>query len=131
PCDKCGGPGETRYRCLSCLETGSDPDCPACAGRVEFVDVCPTCEGGGQINRTARRGVSAFPTLQGLYRYLVERGADLSGDVIVELEGELSDDRDLDADQGALLVIPTTVGAVHVIDPEILSSISRRLAESG
>src|SRR4051794_17728898 len=60
PCDKCGGAGATRFRCLSCLEDGRDPACPACGGRVEFVDVCPACEGDGIIDRTERDGVSVF-----------------------------------------------------------------------
>jgi hypothetical protein len=93
--------------------------------------VCPTCEGDGRITRTARRGVSAFPTIEGLYRYLVENDADLSGDVIVEIEGVLADDCDLDADQGAVLVLPRAVGEVRDIDPEIIASVARRISESG
>jgi hypothetical protein len=61
--------------------------------------------------------VSAFPTLAGLYRYLAEREVDLEGSVVVELEAELSDDRDLDADAGALLVVPTRIVARHEVEP--------------
>jgi hypothetical protein len=53
-----------------------------------------------------RAGISSFPTLQGLRRYLAERDEDPSGEVILELEGDLSSDRDLDADEGAILVFP-------------------------
>jgi hypothetical protein len=56
-----------------------------------------------------RAGVSAFPTVPGLQRYLREREADLSDDVFVELEGTLSSDRDLDADAGAILVFPRRI----------------------
>jgi len=115
-CDKCDGSGRTTYMCRSCIEPGQH-DCPACAGRVRFEDVCPACEGSGVINRTTRRGVSAFPTLAGLYRYLAEREVDLEGSVVVELEAELSDDRDLDADAGALLVVPTRIVARHEVEP--------------
>jgi hypothetical protein len=114
-CEKCAGSGTTRYRCASCLERGADSGCPACAGRVEFTDVCPSCEGDGVIDRTVRRGVSVFPTAEGLYRYLAERDAD-GDDCIVELEGELTGDRDLDADAGALLIRPTGIVATHPFD---------------
>jgi hypothetical protein len=72
PCEKCEGRGTVLHRCLSCLERAADPTCPACAGRVEFRDVCPSCEGDGTIDRTRRRGVSVFPAIDGLYRYIAE-----------------------------------------------------------
>jgi hypothetical protein len=56
-----------------------------------------------------RRGISAFPTAEGLSRYLAERDEDLSGDVFLELEGEPSPDRDLDADEGAILIFPERI----------------------
>ena len=126
PCDKCRGAGRVEHRCLSCLETGSDPECAACGGRVEWVDVCPACEGDGEITRVERRGVSTFPSLGGLYRYLAERDADLSGSVFLELEGELSGDRDLDADDGAVLVLPTRIGAVLEVDEGRLAELTGR-----
>src|SRR4051812_28101478 len=122
PCDKCGQSDRCRYRCLSCLEEGPRADCPACGGRVEFEDVCPTCEGSGEITRTKRSGVSAFPTLAGLYRYLAERGVDLGDGVILELEGSLSEDRDLDADSGAVLIHPTAILARHKVDRDRLAT---------
>jgi hypothetical protein len=119
PCDKCQGEGTTCYRCRSCLERGADADCPACGGKVEFVDVCPACEGTGQIDRTTRDGVSVFPSLAGLRRYLEERDADVTGYEAVVLEGELTGDRDLDADAGALLIKPTRVlGACPLQEPD-------------
>lgn len=59
--------------------------------------------------------MSVFPAVEGLYRYIAERDAALP-DCIVELEGELTGDRDLDADTGALLVRPTSVVALHPFD---------------
>jgi hypothetical protein len=109
PCEKCGGEGRTRYRCRSCLERGADDDCPACGGRVEFVDVCPACEGSGRVDRTTREGMSVFPSIEGLLRYLEERELDTVGFEAVMLEGELTGDRDLDADAGAVLIRPTRV----------------------
>ena len=75
------------------------------------MDTCPSCEGDGQITRVERAGVSSFPTAVGLRRYLRERDVRLSGDVFLEMEGELSEDRDLDADEGAILVCPRRIVA--------------------
>jgi hypothetical protein len=112
-CEKCSGEGRVEHRCLSCLELGQpDPGCVACGGRLEWVDTCPSCEGDGLITRIERAGVSSFPTAAGLRRYLRERDADLSGDVIIEMRGELSEDRDLDADEGAILVFPKRIVGV-------------------
>jgi hypothetical protein len=126
-CDKCGGEGQAHYRCLSCVETGSDPDCPACQGRVEFHARCPACLGTGEITDTKRNGVSVFPTLAGLYRYLVERDFDFDDQVIVELEGDLSDEPDLDADEGSLLVHPTEIITRHAVDFERVEDLKQRL----
>jgi hypothetical protein len=110
PCEKCSGDGHVNHRCLSCIEAGQpDPNCVACGGRVEWLGTCPSCEGTGTITRVTRAGISSFPTVAGLRRYLRERDADLSGDVLVEMEGTLSADRDLDADEGAILVFPRRI----------------------
>ncbi len=127
-CDKCGGEGQVRFECLSCIEEGSRAECPACRGRVEFLERCPACAGSGEITDTVRSGVSVFPTLGGLYRYFAEREQDLEGSVIVELEGKLSDERDLDADRGALLVHPTEIVTTIGADHERLADLRRRLA---
>ena len=113
PCDKCRGRGTTGYRCRSCQSDGRQPDCPACEGCVEFEDVCPACEGDGEITRVQRRGISSFPRLAGLRSYMEAREVDLDGYVAVELEAELSGDRDLDADEGAILVIPGQILGRH------------------
>jgi RecJ-like exonuclease len=100
------------------MEAGQpDPNCVACGGRVEWVGTCPACEGTGTISRVKRAGVSSFPTAAGLYRYLHERETDLSGDVFVEMEGTLSTDRDLDADEGAILVFPKRIVARRPASP--------------
>ena len=130
PCDKCRGSGPIPFRCLSCIEEGSRADCPACGGRVEWVDVCPTCGGTGDVIGLRRRGVSVFPTLGGLYRYLVERDFDFSDSVIVELEGELGDEPDLDAESGALLLLPTEVVTRHPVDHERVDDLRQRLGRT-
>jgi hypothetical protein len=127
PCDKCEGEHSVRFRCLSCVEEGARPDCPACSGRVEFTDRCPTCRGTGEIDDTRRQGVSVFPTLGGLYRYLVAHNFDFSDAVVVELHGELSSEPDLDADEGALLVHPTEIVTQHAVDSERVEAVRKRI----
>jgi hypothetical protein len=127
-CDKCGGEGTVRYECKSCLERGAEEDCPACEGRVHFAGVCPACEGTGTIDRTRRRGISVFPALPGLYRYLAERDhAKVDDRVVVELEGDLSEDPDLDADAGALLLHPSRVVAVEPLRRDLVDELRARL----
>lgn len=126
-CDKCEGEGTVRYECKSCLVEGADPECPACEGRVHFAGTCPACEGTGKIDRTRRRGIAVFPTLGGLYRYLAERDADV-GRMVVELEGEQSDDIDLDADCGVLLVHPAQIVSVRPLESELIAEIKEGLS---
>jgi hypothetical protein len=130
PCDKCEGGGAAPYGCFSCMEAGADPDCPACQGRVRFEQTCPACDGTGEIHRTRRHGVAVFPSREGLYRYLAWKSdAGTEGRVVVELTGELSEDFDLDADHGALLVFPDRVVSVERLDPEVVAAIRDRIGE--
>lgn len=109
-CDKCGGSGETEHECESCKAGGRDPDCPSCKGELRYMDTCPACEGSGEIDDSARDGVSVFPDEDGLYRYMLKRDADLDDRCqLVKLEGEQAEDEDFDADEGALLIRPTRV----------------------
>jgi len=121
PCDKCEGSGTTLYECRSCLEVGAIAGCPVCEGRVRFEATCPVCGGDGKITHTRRHGIAVFPAREGLYRYLAEKGAAVEGKVVVELEGTISDERDLDADAGALLVCPERIVAVFPLEAHLLN----------
>lgn len=125
-CEKCGGEGVAPYECRSCLEVGAASACPACQGRVRFSETCPTCLGSGEITDTRRRGIAVFPTREGLYRYMAERDADVEGSVVVELEGELGEERDFDADSGALLICPRRIVAAQPVDVELVAAIRDR-----
>lgn len=129
-CDKCGGAGTAVYECFSCMEDGSDRDCPVCQGRVRFEQTCPACQGSGEINQTRRHGIAVFPSRAGLYRYLAEKGAEVEDSVVVELEGPVSDDLDLDADEGALLIHPRRVVGVEPLDAEVVRSIRARIGDA-
>jgi DnaJ-class molecular chaperone len=114
-CNKCGGSGRTTFRCASCTKQ-ADPRCEICHGDVEFDGDCPACRGTGEITEGERRGVSVFRAADGLYRYVLRRDADMAGSLVVELEGNESDDPDFDADEGALLVFPTRIVRATPLD---------------
>lgn len=126
PCDKCGGDGETMHECCSCLLSGASDACPVCAGAVRWEAGCPVCRGSGRIDGAPRHGVSVFPTLEGLYRYMIVKHADLDDCVTLELDAIRADDLDFDADQGALLVIPTAILACHPVDRALVERVQRR-----
>jgi hypothetical protein len=130
PCDKCEGGGVALYVCRSCAEAGAESGCPACGGRVRFEETCPACGGEGFIDHTVRRGIAVFPRRQGLYRYLAERDDEPDGKMVVGVEGEISEERDLDADAGALLVLPRRVVEIEPLDVELVDAIRERLGEA-
>ena len=115
-CDKCGGRGQTKHECESCKHAGARSDCPACGGEVSFWGECPACQGSGRIDDSQRDGISVFPDEDGLYRYMLGRDGDLSEGKLVVLEGEPSGDQDFDADEGAVLIRPTSI--VDVREPD-------------
>jgi hypothetical protein len=49
---------------------------------------------------------------------MIERDADFEDCVLVVLEGEESPDEDFDADEGALLVLPTRIVDTRQVDKE-------------
>ena len=108
-CDKCDGSGEVKMECDSCKADGADSSCPHCGGQVSYQDECPTCQGSGEIDDSTREGISVFPDEEGLYRYMLKRDTDFADCKLVVLEGELSEDEDFDADEGALLIKPARV----------------------
>jgi hypothetical protein len=130
PCDKCGGAGRVTFQCASCMKH-ADPRCESCHGEVEFEGECPTCKGTGEVSDTERRGVSVFPDADGLYRYMLRRDSAMEDSILVELEGEESDDVDFDADEGALLVVPTRIVQTCDVDREQIERVAGKLEAGG
>ena len=95
------------------MTAGADPDCAACHGRVRWRATCPVCRGTGEIDPALRRGISVFPRAEGLLEYMRRRDTEIDGELLVELEGVRSDDEDFDADEGAVLIVPTRVVSVN------------------
>jgi hypothetical protein len=93
---------------------------------VSWEDDCPVCRGSGKVDGKPRHGVSVFPTLEGLYRYMLANDADLEECVIVELDAGPAEDVDFDADQGAMLVIPTEILECEGVDDELAEAVRSR-----
>jgi hypothetical protein len=106
--------------------TARDESCPVCSGRVRWEDVCPVCRGDGTIDGKPRHGVSAFPTVEGLYHYMLANDADLAECVIVEMDAQPAGDVDFDADQGAMLVIPHEIKRCVEVDRARFEQIARQ-----
>jgi hypothetical protein len=127
-CEKCEGSGRTRFECWSCLLTAANERCPVCAGAVRWENECPVCRGSGEIDGQPRHGVSVFPTVEGLYHYMLDSGADLDDCVVLELDAKPSGDVDFDADQGAMLVIPREILSCEPVDPTLARDVRSRAA---
>lgn len=88
-----------------------------------------SCDWGGSGD--PRRGVSVCGTEDMLARYFAahaDAGFDpefLATLVLVEVEGDLSDEDDQDADQGAYVVIPTRVVSVGPVPADMVTTICR------
>lgn len=125
--------------------TYTERPCPECNGEGRFWHygeevTCKACGGEGWVE-DVRHGVSACLTLDDLKAYFLSRGADLEGTVLIEMEAEMAEDEDFDADAGAVLVIPYEIVRVtpieetglfrflgHSLD-EILEDIEARFAD--
>lgn len=74
-----------------------------------------------------RKGVSVCESREELATYLAGAGSGIpygsGGWVIVELEGEISDDEPVDAAYGEVLIYPTKVASVTPLDEEFFELI--------
>lgn len=98
--------GEAWLRCNDCDGMGTDRDGYTCG----------VCRGEGRVE-DVRRGVSVCRSIEDLTSYFADRGANLDGDHVVELEGDESEDEDYDAGSAGdpILVHPTRIVAIHPI----------------
>lgn len=111
----------------SCVWAGTKmTECPDCDGRGEVDgERCARCRGTGEIE-DIRRGVSCCATVEDLAAYFAGRSATIvAGMVMVEIDGELSDDEDHDAgdDGDPVLVIPSRIVAVTPVPEAVLAAI--------
>lgn len=84
---------------------------------------------------TTRNGVSVCESRDALAAYLATRGEGIefgcAGWVLVELRGEISADQPLDADAGELLIYPTEIVKVALIDDELFEKIGNAYEQLG
>jgi hypothetical protein len=104
-CEECGGSGSIIDRSYRCPETGD-------YGEMS----CKACDGQGWVE-DLRRGVSVCDSIETLAAYLSERDyGSAEGQVVIELEGDISDDEDHDSTGQVgdpLLVHPTRIVSVR------------------
>lgn len=67
-----------------------------------------------------------YPRLEGLYHYMLAREAELDDCLVVELEAKRAPDIDFDADEGALLALPTTIHACAAPDSALMDRVRER-----
>jgi hypothetical protein len=93
---------------------------------VHWWDTCPVCRGSGIVDGERRRGVSVYPRLEGLYHYMLANEAELGDCVVVELEAKHAPDVDFDADEGALLAMPSAIRACAAPDSDLMDRVRDR-----
>jgi hypothetical protein len=103
--------GEAYKRCTACNGEGIHWVSADDFSDDMTTEPCAACDGEGQVE-DVRRGVSCCRSIDDLRSYFADRGADLTGDQLITLDGELSDDDDYDADDGAVLVLPSRIVSV-------------------
>ena len=79
---------------------------------------CPHCDGDGMEAIESQIGVSVCASLEDLRSYLAERAPYLEDCVLLELEGSLSEDTDVDTAYGAILIVPSSI--VRTLDISVL-----------
>jgi len=102
--------GEVYRQCATCHGSGevwTDAD-------AEYPEECPECGGRGETE-DVRRGISVCDSLEHLACYFADRHADLKDVVVVALAGDISEDDDWEAADGALLVYPTAIVRVMTL----------------
>lgn len=71
-----------------------------------------------------RQGLSACQSREELATYLAQAGIEFRPDwVLVEFEGFYADEKDSDADLGAVLAFPTKIVSVEVIEDRFIDEI--------
>lgn len=76
-----------------------------------------------------RYGVSVCRDEEALIDYLAHTGADFTDTVLVELEGEYSDEDGHDAELGEILILPSRIVSVRPVTGEFIEAVAARRDE--
>jgi hypothetical protein len=108
-CVACGGSGNITERAWDDEDEDNEVDCEACDGKGIVEDV--------------RHGVSVCRTVADLAAYFDGRAPCFDGDVLVELDGRISDDDDHDAEASGspLLLIPGYIVSIQPVPAALLA----------
>lgn len=85
---------------------------------------CEVCKGHGRVE-DVRAGVSCCRDIETLAAYFNARHLNTRGDVLIELQGDESDDEDHDSEAGAVLVHPTRIVSVTPIEESAIWDLLR------
>src|SRR5690606_3256918 len=113
--------GDTLRDCRGCIDC-----CDAGWNRSEPAWLC--CEGEPLVE-DVRLGVSVCREEEGVVDYLAHPGADFTDTVLVELEGEYSDEDGHDVALGEILVFPSRIVSVRPVDDEFIEAVAARRNE--
>lgn len=111
----CQWGGDQMRDCKGCVDC--DPDNP--------VEKLWQCYGDRQVEDT-RYGISVMADEDALIEYLATVGPDMDNTVLVELDGDYSDDEGHDAHLGEELILPTKIVAVRPVDDEFIAKVFAR-----
>src|SRR5690606_2540990 len=95
-------------------------------------DALPICRCyGSREIEDSRYGVSVCRDEDALVDYLAHTGADMDDAVLIELEGDWSDDEGHDAQIGEELILPTRIVSVRPVTDEFIERVFARHDEIG
>lgn len=70
--------------------------------------------------------MSVYPRLEGLYHYMLSNDAELDDCLVMELDAHRAPDIDFDADEGALLALPTAICESAAPDRAVIGTVRER-----
>lgn len=93
--------------------------CEDCGGTTEIVARCY----GETLVDDVRHGVSVCRDEDDLIEYLANVGPDMDNCVLVELDGEYSDDTPHDEEIGEYLILPSEITSVRPVTDEFIEAV--------
>lgn len=115
----CNWGGDALRDCRGCEDCSDTP-----------VEKAGRCYGSREIE-DSRYGVSVCRDEDALIDYLAHTGADMDDAVLIELEGDWSDDEGHDAHIGEELILPTRIVSVRPVTDEFIERVFARHDEIG
>jgi hypothetical protein len=116
----CNWGGDTMRDCNGCEDCQEDE---AYRGETHW-----RCYGERELEDT-RYGISVMANEDALIEYLATVGPDMDNCVLVEVEGDYSDEDGHDAHLGELLILPTKVVSIRPVDDDFVARVFAKIDE--